>query len=160
MSALKTWVFSICVASIVGAIVQMLIPNGSMEKVMKVVVGIFFLSCVFVPLVTLLPNIEYDFELDSGDEVKRIAENMDYVTANQTIEYANTKITDAISYTLDRNNINYKKIDVNYNIAEDSSISINEIEITMEEEYKGQATEAASLLERETGIKTFVSIEE
>lgn len=160
MSVIKTWIFSVCVAAVVGSIVQMLVPSGSMEKVMKVVVGIFFLSCVFVPLVTIIPNIKYDFEIGTAEQVAQISEGMQQIKNEQIIDYANAQISDAIAGLLDRNNINYKKISVDYNITTDSSISINEIEITMQNDYNGQAKQATLLLEKETGIKTFVSVEE
>lgn len=160
MNQVKIWVFSICTAAIVGSIVQILSPSGNMEKVMKVVVGIFFLSCTFVPLATLLPNINYEFEAGSLDQITEINENMQNEITKQTVDYANTQITKAIGDTLEKNKINYKNISVNYNIEQDSSISINEIEITMDEQDKGQATQAISLLEQDTGIKTFVYIEE
>ena len=160
MSAVKTWIFSLCTASIVGAIIQMMVPKGSMEKVMRVVVGIFFLSCIFVPLFEILPGIKYDFESGSSEEIQIITQNMEDVTVSQTIDFANIKITDAIAKTLDRNNINYKKIAVNYNISDVSDIYINEIQITMENQHEGQADKAMELLEKETGIKTFVSVEE
>lgn len=152
MSEIKTWAFSVCVAAVIGGVVSMIIPNGKMEKVMQVVISIFFISCLVIPLISILPNIEIDYQDFEEEEVKEIYLQMETLVNEQMLNKANNNIESNISNRLKENNINYKKIDIIYNTFDSSSISITKIDIYINKENTGQAEEICSKISQELEV--------
>ena len=88
MSAIKSWSVTICVVSVICTIIEILFPKGKMEKIFKVVLGVFMLCSLLVPLKKTLSNINFDakkpenFIKDKGklksttdDQIKIAAQN-------------------------------------------------------------------------------------
>ena len=50
MEEIKTWAFSICCASVAGGILNLLLPEGNVQKTYKTVFCIFFLCIIISPL--------------------------------------------------------------------------------------------------------------
>lgn len=56
MEQIKQWAVNICITLVVTGVFSMLIPHGSMEKVMKFATSVFFLCCLLLPFFTGLPE--------------------------------------------------------------------------------------------------------
>ena len=50
MSGIKVWVLTVCIAALVCAAVQMLIPKNATGKVFRLVLAAAFLLCLLQPL--------------------------------------------------------------------------------------------------------------
>ncbi|MDR3552708.1 MAG: hypothetical protein P4L75_06240 [Clostridia bacterium] len=53
MEAIKAWAMTLCFAAVAAGMAGVVAPTGSMEKVYKFVVSVFFLACVLVPFFSI-----------------------------------------------------------------------------------------------------------
>ena len=56
MSEIKQWAVNICITLAATAVFSMLVPNGSMEKVLKFTISLFFVCCLLTPFLVGLPQ--------------------------------------------------------------------------------------------------------
>ena len=57
MSGIREWTTVICLAALVAAVLQSLVPNGSMERMAKFVIGAFVICALISPLSKMIPQI-------------------------------------------------------------------------------------------------------
>ena len=60
MSEIKQWAVNICITLAATAVFSMLVPNGSMEKVLKFTISLFFVCCLLTPFLVGLPQIDWE----------------------------------------------------------------------------------------------------
>jgi len=156
MSDVKVWAFSICVAAVVGGIVTMVVPKGKMEKAVKVVVGIFFLSCVVMPLATRMPDIGEIYAGEAQGEIDRIYDQMQQVVTDQKKSQVEIYLKDSVTAILAERRIELENFSVSYTIGEDSSISISQVEVFLDSSYQQQSEAIGELIEEQIGLPVSV----
>lgn len=57
MDGIREWGYSLCAAAIACGMIQVLIPNAGAGRVMRMTVSVFFLCCLFSPLVLRVPEL-------------------------------------------------------------------------------------------------------
>ena len=57
---LKTWVNQIIVAIIISTIIEMILPNGSNKKYIKMVIGLYVLFTIIQPIITKVTGEKFD----------------------------------------------------------------------------------------------------
>lgn len=132
MSAIKDWAICLCFAALSTAIVQMIMPSGSTEKTMKFVIGVFFISCIVSPLFTQndIQALKADFMQTSGEiSTTRLQQEIDKQLETQIEE----RLKSLISQTLSQTGVKVNKIIIYMDRTEDNSISINTIDIVLDE---------------------------
>ena len=154
MDEIKSWTFSICSASIFGAIMNIILPEGSTQKIFKSVFCVFFLCCLISPLLNMNlfneKNIlnSFDYEYREKDDT----ENRLYESAARTIEDEIRSKTEEI---LRQENIEYSNISVRVNILEGGGIEIIEFRITA---YSDISESLKEKIGNETGLIPDVEI--
>lgn len=156
MEDIKIWAFSICSAAICGAVLNMILPEGSTQKIYKTVFSIFFL-CILVS-----PVLKFDFENIDITEYKiydtqhyDISENEFSETYTKTIEQA---IYSDVSNILEEYNIYPKDISVKINIFDDGSIDINKFTLTLDQNIS--LAEIKNRIKEKTGIEPEIIVSE
>lgn len=83
---INSWVQSIVVAVIVVAIIEMILPNGSSKKYIRVVLGIYVLFHIITPIMNKISNgtITMDFNIDQYEQ-----EIASHETFSQKLETSN-----------------------------------------------------------------------
>lgn len=67
----SSWAQGIIVAVIVATIVELLLPNGSSKKYVKVVVGIYILFSIIAPVVNKFANQDINTEIFNLDKYEK-----------------------------------------------------------------------------------------
>lgn len=153
MDGIEQWGISVCCAAIAGGVMHMISPGAAMERIFRIVVGVFFVCTVLSPLTEL-----NDFELHQGwlinehqkeemmQDYENAADSIFETTAMQTLgdlaakKLAELGINDALVsvYMTEKTNGELKSEDI-------------AIEIELAEEYKDRHTEICKYLEYELG---------
>lgn len=55
---INLWAQGIIIATIIGTVLQMVLPDNKNKKYIKVVIGIYVLLCIIQPLITQKINFE------------------------------------------------------------------------------------------------------
>lgn len=156
MSAIKSWSVTICVVSVICTIIEILFPKGKMEKIFKVVLGVFMLCSLLVPLKKTLENINFDakkpenFIKDKG-KLKSTTDDQIKITAQNKLKRTVEKILAA-------KNIKPEKINVIMDTNQESCISIKKIEVFLSRGDENKKDTIKSELEKNLELKIDVVV--
>lgn len=130
MNEIRDWAFSICSAAICGAVMNIILPEGSTQKIFKSTFCVFFLCCVISPLLTMDFISEKSFSGIPGGEYSGgdVLENDFYEPSARVAEEEIRTKTENI---LRSENIEFGNISVKVNILENGGIEINEFSIAV-----------------------------
>ena len=135
MEAIKSWAFSISTAVVVSTIMQMLVPKGNLEKVVKISLSVFMLSIIFSPFL-----IDVEFKIQSEDSFK--SEIGDYTQAlelemSEMIEsQLSRQIEELIVVQLSGIGVHKSEVDVLIKAENTNTAEVIAVEVKLDEEYK------------------------
>jgi len=157
MNVVREWTTAICMAALVAAILQSLVPNGSMERMVKFVIGAFIICALIVPITKIIPQIELNLQDTSGVQE---SPNLKGTVDQQLHSAAQDSITNLVNTELNNIDIKCKNVNVIMDTNDDGSISINKVVVILAKGYGGEAQKASAQLEKALGIKTEVTADE
>lgn len=70
MNFINQWSTLICLSSISCVIIELIIPSGKMEKILRTVLGVFILSSLIIPFSKGIPKLSLKINLDSIKDKK------------------------------------------------------------------------------------------
>ena len=132
---MKEWAFSICLATVVGCMVKIILPESGMGRLVNLVMSIFLLSCMFSGFVFKDFDINLNFDVcDYGEDISK---KFDEIKKNKTFGEVERQLQNMVRQDLIYKKINPVKILISINTKDESSILINSIEIFVKngEEY-------------------------
>ena len=129
MGAVREWSAAICLVALAAALLQGLVPNGSMERMVKLVLGAFVLCAMAMPLKNLGVQIAWNFPIEGHTQ-----EN---TQLQSTVE---TQMETAARSSIENN-----------------SIGINRVEVTLAEGYGGDCARAQARLRETLGLEVEVT---
>lgn len=157
MNVVREWSTAICMAALVAAILQSLIPNGSMERMVKFVIGAFVICALIVPITKIIPIIKINLqETTSVND----SPNLKGTVEKQLHSAAQDSITNLVNTELNNIDIKCKNVNVIMDTNDDGSISINKVVVILAKGYGGETQKASAHLEKTLGIKTEVTADE
>ena len=162
MNFISSWAQGIIISVIIATIIEMLLPNNSSSKYIKVVVGVFVLFSIISPVVSKLKgndildeiNMDSYIEKTGRESIQTSTVNVDNNKAIKKIYEENLKID--IKSKISQKG--YTVGEVNLDISDNSEYTINKIEIKItaknETSSKKTATEnTTTIVENIENIK-------
>lgn len=152
MGAIKAWVLSVAISSLVSGIVYMLAPKGSLQKIVRVAIFTFIISSSLSPLLTDSPDLDFrlpELEYASSKEndlVDKITESMETVVVKNM-----NRILKSIG-------VDDASIKINTDKNGDNCISITETVITVKPEYIDLSQEIKLRIKNELGYDVRVTV--
>lgn len=142
----SSWAQGIIVAVIVATIVELLLPNGSSKKYVKVVVGIYILFSIIAPVVNKFANQDINtneiFNLDKYEEKMENSNN----SILQKIESNNSRTVKDIYVSNLEADIKAKLKDKGYEVTsiyikakDDENYTIEKISMTIKKNEKKES---------------------
>ncbi len=156
MADLKLWAISLCAAALAGAIMHMIVPNTSLEKMMRLVIGVFFLSCIISPVLARLPDLDLGASGKAEQQVVQIQEGLLRTIDGQV----DSQMKAVVRTLLMQKGIAPENISFEYNTADKNRISISQIDVMLSPEYTAHEAEIREYINGQTGITTILSFSE
>ena len=150
MNSVKEWSAAICMAALAAAMLQSLVPNGSMERMVKFVIGAFVICVLIQPLSKIVPQINVDLQETTKKPANSQLAN---TVKNQMSTAAQDSIKNLVITELNNLNIKCKNVNAIMDTNEDGSISINKVVVILAKGYDGDCKKAADHLEKTLGLK-------
>lgn len=132
MDFINTWAQGIIIAVIIATIIEMLLPNSSSSKYIKVVIGIFILFTIISPIINKFSNNSISDEIDfdsyvqtSTNETVVTSMNINNDESIRKMYEENLKIDIKTKITQK----GYSVGDINLEILNDNTYTLNKIEI-------------------------------
>lgn len=90
MNVFYSWTISICLSAVAASIFELLIPKGNMEKIFRVVLGIFMVCVVLVPINSVLSSVKNNitiqkYQYQDGDYNAYV--NEQYINSAKEVLY-------------------------------------------------------------------------
>lgn len=149
MNGIRMIAESVCITLIITGIFSLLIPSNTLEKVIKFAIGLFFISSLVLPFTKQQLDFSFDFQQEQQSMQNQMLEQG---VENYFITIAEQKLESQIQTLLESNQIFPESVRFQIHIAEDNSIDINEICVTLSEKYQFEQEKVISLIEKEAGL--------
>lgn len=150
MNEIKGWAILVCVSAIACSLLDMIVPSGKMEKIVRFVFGVFMICAVINPFVTATKGFDIDLKIPNSEIKKdyKFSESMEDIE----MRAAECKIKNILEETLDEINIEPQKINISMDINEENSISINKVEVVLGKENIDRQEEVKSIIKNKLGL--------
>jgi hypothetical protein len=114
--AIQGWAVCLVLAALAGTIVHMLSPSGNMEKILKTVVGVFFLAAVITPFANGEIDLSGFFNSESiaASGQEDVQAGLENALAQQTAEVLKRQIAAVL------NGEDITKFEINVYISENA----------------------------------------
>lgn len=133
-------------ASLAGTVAHFLSPSGSVQRIFKVVISVFFITVMIYPVVGLSADDIGD-AIDGYTYYDSYADNTEQI-ADIVLKQSVSQIKSAVGDMLQGLGIEDYEISVSTDIHEDDSIVINRIEVVISEEYEAKTQEIYAELKK------------
>ena len=139
------WVIYICISIICGAIFHMLVPNGGMEKVMKLVLNVFLISSLVIPLIK---NFNHD---DISNCLYKIYNDADIkMCYSESLKKTDEeKLRSALKIVLLKSG--YKFLDISIDISKDNS-KVKNVCLKIASDKNYDVNQIKQIVKKETGL--------
>ena len=148
---LSSWGQGVIVAVVVSVIIEMLLPNGSSKKYVRVVIGIYILFTIISPVISSLPNgkinvndifntSQYETEISKSDE--NISKKIE-ASNNRTIKdiYISNLEEDIRSKLKEKG---YEVSDAYIKVKDDENYTIEKIDLSVYKVSKNKTQTGSS----------------
>lgn len=139
------WVIYICISIICGAIFHMLVPGGSMEKIMKLVLNVFLIISLVIPLIK---NFNHN---DISNCLYKIYNNTDIKTCySESLKKTDEeKLKSALKIVLLKSG--YKFLDISIDISKDNS-KVKNVRLKIASDKNYDVNQIKQIVKKETGL--------
>lgn len=151
MSAFKSWSMTICIVSVVCTVIEILFPKGKMEKIFKVVLGVFLLCSLLIPLKNVLKNI--NFNAKKHENFIKDSSKLKSTIDDQAQNAAQKNLKGTIQKILEQKSIKPEKINVIMDTNQESCISIRKIEVFLSRGDENKKDIVKNELEKKLELK-------
>lgn len=148
MEQITAWAAGLCLCALVCAILEIITPDGSTEKIVRFVLGLFMICAVAIPLV----NISLNFE--DWAVVAPYEENSQLETEiqNQSLRLVNEALEEQIKTVTARFDTVPIKTEIHTDIDENNRISIVSVTIVLEHDVAEKSLQIKDAVKTELGL--------
>ena len=157
---LSNWAQGIIVAVIIATIIEMILPNGSAKKYVKVVVGIYILFTIISPIITKISNNNFNINdiLDTKEYEEKIAKSDEDISKkieennNRTIKdiYQSNLESDIKAKLKDKG---YEVLNTYIKIRDDENYTIEFISLSLDKNQIEETNQVKNIEIEEVNIQ-------
>lgn len=154
MEVLRQWALSLIIASAAGTFAMVLLPRGSMDKIVRAVVGIFVVAVICSPLAELK---DINFSLQAFAEYELETANVEALREQLALACRNA-VEKQISDTARELEIEVESINAEMNTDTENCIIIHKITVYISAESGGKAEPFSEILQEKLGVPVQVDL--
>lgn len=147
MNQIREFGSMLCVAAVGCCAMKMLLPENTLEPMIKTVLSIFFILCLLLPL-RGMPLPQVDLEL-LEEETASHSEKLQDIFSRQLEASVEENLRQVIKARLKKLGVEGTKLEINVNTDEEGRIDIKGVELFLPQEYQSSAQEIARTLQEE-----------
>lgn len=155
MAAVQQWSWSLCLLVLISTIIQYVLPSGTMERSMKLVLGGFVVLGMIVPITKMVQSADWDFTLETNT-----AATDSYLEQinEEILTQAQANVTAVIAENLQQMGVQPENIAVVMDTNEDNCIVIEKAVIRIAVSDAKKAEQIRETLQSTLGIQAEVVI--
>ena len=148
METIKSWATVICITLILTTIFSMLVPKGSMEKIIQFTISMFFIVSFITPFLTKLPSLSLDVEAAATPQTRE-TQSLEDSMKQKLLELTASNLEVKANGFLEEIWVQAEKIAVLINNETDDRITISKITVWLDKSYRDQASRIEAKLKEE-----------
>ncbi len=148
METIKSWATVICITLILTTIFSMLVPKGSMEKIIQFTISMFFIVSFITPFLTKLPSLSLDVEAAATPQTRE-TQSLEDSMKQKLLELTASNLEVKANGFLEEIGVQAEKISVLINNETDDRITISKITVWLDNSYRDQASRIEAKLKEE-----------
>ncbi|MGI6403947.1 MAG: stage III sporulation protein AF [Oscillospiraceae bacterium] len=156
MSAVKEWAFSLCAAMVAAGLVRMLLPKSNLEKMLRMVLSVFFLCCLLSPAVLRTPSLLVEIELAGREELTARSEKVTELARRQSLELARENLHKLVKEKLEQRGIIVHAITINMVTKGQNEMVLQSVELLLDAAEQQGHQGLAQELGRELGAEVLL----
>ena len=158
MDAVASWAIAICICAAAGLLLELMAPNGAMDKILRFVLGAFMLCAVLFPAGNMVQGINR--QLQSIDFDSSTSTRFSEKVEEQSQQVAKTSVISLVEACIEKTGAEAEKIELTMDSGEDGRISIILVTVSVKPEYKEQQLKIKASIEEELGLDAKIKIVE
>ncbi len=151
MNFIKQWALGLAVAAVIGAVIMILTPQGSVEKQVKTAVSLFILVAFMYPFVSDIDFKEIFSDIPAASTQSREEEIRASLAAELEAE-----MKQSIDEALTQNGIKALHIDIDITVTKDGEVSADRVAVTVAENVS--TANAKRILKEKVGITAEIEV--
>ncbi len=156
MTELKAGTLVICCAAVLCSIFEVICPNGKMEKVIQMVLGLFMVSSILISIQSITCKLHFDSLSHKPANYKDC--KFKEAVNEQLRGRISQKMKEIVLKILKENEIEAKKVDIIMDTKEDNCISIKNIGVILNRGDVEKKHFVKKVLEERLDITTHVDV--
>lgn len=144
MSILMQWAGSVIFAAAISAVLLMLTPKGVNEKIMKTVVGVFFVCCAALPLICNFTDISSQLTSSAMQSIE-YSDTLQNTAKQQIIIQTKLVLTQSAREIFEGTQCSAAKAEFELSVDEQNRVLIDSITVTLSERDSQKVEEICKL---------------
>ena len=156
MSGLTTVAATICACTIAAALLSHFVTDGSMKRLMQLIMGAFVVCAMAVPVANAVGAVAADWQTVLPEEQTATA---DEAVSREVLLLTKQNLEQAMRDILAQHGYPVKKAEVTLALADESRVTIASAELTIGTAYAYAQEEIAALTERHFAVTPQIAVE-
>lgn len=153
MQIIKSWALSLVLISVLGSIVLILSPSGTVEKQLRTAVSLVMLVCLVNPFLS-----GFDNEIGFDESIlQSVNDNVDF-SENPLAEMFSADLENKIVEFLFTEGISVLKVEVEMHQNDNSEMTIEGLDVEVSSDYEDKKDEIYNLIREKYGIIATVEV--
>lgn len=152
MNEIKLWAVMVCAAAIAASVATLAAPEGKIQKVLRCVIGIFFVCCIVSPFAKGIALQPAEVFGAAAEEQALYNDGLASEITKQTVSMFSENVKQIVTRVLNEQNIFPQEISLNVHVDENSDIYISSIVIKLDDSEAQLAAKVQTLVKEQTGI--------
>lgn len=125
MSGLNTVALTVCCASLICALVSNFVTDGSMKKVLNLILGAFIICCLIMPVKAAVSGINSEY--GNSAEYPQLSATDDEAYNKRVVGQTEENLEQTLEAILSQNGITPKDTEIILSVRDDNSIIISRV---------------------------------
>lgn len=139
MDWMRQWALTLCITAVAGAMAQMLLPKGNVQKVCRIVLSVFFLCCMVSPFASGNSGPSGTLQRKNEAVVSRSVENLEQDTQQAVLDQLEGRVEQSLQEGLCAQGIIPVQIQVTMNTERTDQIYINKLTVILPQSQQTSA---------------------
>ncbi len=139
MDWLRQWALTLCITAVAGAMAQMLLPKGNVQKVCRIALSVFFLCCMVSPFASGLGKPSGTAQRQSEAAVSRSTKELEQDTQQAVLDQLEQRVEQSLMEGLNAQGIIPVQIQVTMNTERTDQIYISKLTVILPQSQQASA---------------------
>lgn len=158
MKSIGTAINALCCSLVTAALIKMLLPTGSCEKILRFVLSLFMIICIVSCFITVAGQTDalHSDEFFSLEDAEKVQNNVNEKVLKVTGDY----MAEYIDALFNAEGISVTNIEVTVKTDEESVINVTDIRIYIDKSELAEKNKITEIIEEEFKIAPQITVKE